>query len=241
VRRMTGQTSQCDPGNGLEQYKSLSFQLNNCLEGETSPLPVAVKNLTTVGVILEILHVGNGFKTESLKGREGLLTIVSQDDCVMNEVPGKILWTHKRDGEAGVTLGLELLEPLPLSVRQRLETTMAIGAKDMKVLWDYWDEIKEAAAPVESPEPVMSIPLVPDHTAGPDGQPDVVKGDNWWYWVGFGAILSGLGMQYPQSDYLGFAGLITMFLGSLVVAWKSIASMRQVSSSGSIDESRSQI
>lgn len=236
MRRMTGHTSQCDLENGLEPYKSLSFQVNNCLEGETSPFPVAVKNLTTVGVILEILHVGNGLKTESLKGREGLLTIVSQNDCVMNEVPGKILWTHKRDGEAGVTLGLELLEPLPLSVRQRLETTMAIGAKDMKVLWDYWDEIKEAAAPVESPELVMSSPSVPDHEAAVEGQTDVVgSGDNWWYWLGFGAILFGLGMQYPQSEYFGFLGLIAMFLGSLVIAWKSIASMRQVSSSGPVD------
>ena len=60
----------------------------------------------------------------------------------MVEVPGKILWTRNREGDAGVTLGLELLEPLSMPLRHALEANMAIGAKDMKVLWDYWDEIQ---------------------------------------------------------------------------------------------------
>jgi hypothetical protein len=246
VTTVTGQTSQSDPENGLEYYKSLFFELFKGVEEKASRLSVEVKNLTTVGAILEILHLDNGLKIESLKGREGLLKIIAQDDKVMTEVPGKILWaTRNRDGDAGVTLGLELLGPLPLSVRHMLEANMSIGAKDMKVLWDYWDEIQELAVLTELPEPVRSCASSPyNGKAGVrsalsayNGEADeeqvgTNRKDNWLYWLGFCAIISGLAMQFPQSEYLGFSGLIVMFLGSLMVAWKSILSMWQISSSG---------
>lgn len=232
---MTGPTSQLDPENCLESYKSLSFELLPGVEEEVSRLPVEVKNLTTVGVILEILHLENELTIESLKGREGLLKIIAQDNSIMIEVPGKILWTRNRDGDAGVTLGLELLGPLPLSVRHMLEANMSIGAKDMKVLWDYWDEIQETAAPTELPDQVKSVPLSLNHPAVDKGRIGTDRQDNWLYWVGFGAIIAGLAMQFFQSESLSFSGLIVMFLGSLMVAWKSIVSMWQISASGPAD------
>ncbi len=153
--------------------------------------------------------------------------------AIMIKVPGKILWTRNREGDSGITLGLELLEPLPLPVRHTLEANMSIGAKDMKVLWDYWDEIQESAGPAEIAEPVAPAILVQDNAARTRlrRQETVGKG-SWLYWVGFVAIICGLALQFPQSEYLGFSGLIVMFLGSLVVAWKSVTSMWQISSSG---------
>jgi hypothetical protein len=129
-----------------------------------------------------------------------------------------------------------------------LEANMSIGAKDMKVLWDYWDEIQETAVPTELPEQVTPVSLTPDMDAAVEEL--VLKPDkgaaaeepadpehraNRLYWFGFGAILSGLAMQFPQSEYLGFSGLIVMFFGSLMVAWKSILSMWQISSSSPAD------
>ena len=41
-----------------------------------------------------------------------------------------------------------------------------------------------------------------------DERADACNKGGWWYWFGFGAILSGLAMQFPQSEYLGFFGLL---------------------------------
>jgi hypothetical protein len=232
VTMRTGQTSQTDPGNCQDPYKSLSFQLFDEVGEETSHLSVAVKNLTTAGVILEILHPDNGLKYESLKGRQGLLTVITQNDGVTIEVPGKILWTRNHAGDSGITLGLELLQPLPLPVRQILEADMSIGAKDMKFLWDYWDEIQESAGPAEIAEPVAPAVFVQHDTDAIEREPENVGKGSWLYWFGFIAIICGLALQFPHSEYLGFSGLIVMFLGSLVVAWRSVISMWQISSAG---------
>jgi hypothetical protein len=238
VTMRTGQTFQTDPENCQDPCKSLSLQLYNEVGEEAGHLLVAVKNLTTAGVILEILHPDNGSKNESLKGREGLLTVMTQNDCAIIKVPGKVLWTRSHEGDRGVTLGLELLQPLPLPVRHILEADMAIGAKDMKFLWDYWDEIQESAGPpqiAESAEPaifVQDTAVALNHEPDSDCGPDNAGKGNWLYWVGFIAIICGIALQFPQSEFLGFPGLIVMFLGSLVVAWKSVMSMWQISSAG---------
>jgi len=229
---MMGQSSafQPDPANCLDPYKSLSFQLVNDVGEKTIHFPVIVKSLTTAGVILEILHLDNGFKRERLKGREGLFTIITQNDQIMIEVPGKILWTRNREGESGITLGLELLEPLSLPVRHTLEASMFIGAKDMKVLWDYWDEIQESAAPAEIAESEESPTFALENAVTPPKEVDGNVNGAVMYLVGLVAIISGLIMQFLQSEYLGFSGLVVMFLGSLVIGLKSMLSMWRVSS-----------
>jgi hypothetical protein len=238
VTMRTGQTFQTDPENCQDPCRSLSLQLYNEVGKEAGHLAVAVKNLTTAGVILEILHPDNGSKNENLKGREGLLSVMTQNDCGMIKVPGRVLWTRNHEGDGGVTLGLELLQPLPLPVRHILEADMAIGAKDMKFLWDYWDEIQESAGPPQLAEPAEPASFVQDNAVALNHEPDsdcgtdIAGKGNWLYWVGFIAIICGLALQFPQSESLGFPGLIVMFLGSLVVAWKSIMSMWQISSAG---------
>lgn len=247
VTAMTGQISQFNSENASELYKSLSLQLCNGGAEESSHLPVVVKNLTTDGVILEILHLESGLQTENLKGVEGQLKIIDQDDQVMIEIPGKILWTRNREGATGVTVGLELLGPIPLPVRQTLEAHMDIGAKDMKVLWDYWDEVQDSAISASPPNMEISVPAVltgtetcvpaaPEQSVGFNEQADTLTRKNWLYWAGFGGILSGLALQFSQSEYLGISGLAMMFLGSLLVAWKSIMSMRQLPSNDQLEK-----
>ena len=102
---MTGQISQFNSENASKLYQSMSLQLCNGGAEESSHHQVVVKNLTTDGVILEILHLESGLQTENLKGVEGQLKIIDQDDQVMIEIPGKILWTRNREGATGVTVG----------------------------------------------------------------------------------------------------------------------------------------
>jgi hypothetical protein len=239
VKTMTGQQSQGDLEKASESYPSLSLQFSSGLEKETRQLPVVVKNLTTVGVILEILHLESGLNTEGLKGGEGVFKIPAQDDQVMIEVPGKILWSRKREDTAGLTVGLELLGPLPLPVRQRLEAQMGIDATDMKVLWDYWDEIQESAGPADLAIPLPAVPATPDSVVDFQEQADTRGSHDWLYWLGFGGILAGLALQFPQSEDLGVSGLVAMFFGSMVIAWKSIMSMRQLPSAAPLKKGES--
>jgi hypothetical protein len=235
---MTGPISQLDPENTTELFKSLFFQIGDRSEADSSHLAVVVKNLTTGGAILDTHDLNGEINTDNFKGREGLLKVIALDDTVLIEVPGKILWTRNREDATGVTLGLELLAPLPLSIRQMLEAQMDIGARDMKVLWDYWDEIQVSGAAPPQPKEEISIPDELAHHADSQEKGKPSTNHNWLYGLGFGAILGGIALQYPDSDYLGFVGVIGMFLGSMVVAWKSIMSMRQLSSAGVVEEGR---
>jgi hypothetical protein len=173
VMTMTVAAAKGNWENGLESYKSLYFQLFEGSKGKAGHFPVAVKNLTTAGATLKILHLDNGYKTESLKGAKGFLQLIAQDDRVMVEIPGRILWTRNLEGEEGATLGLELLEPLPSPVRHMLEANMAIVSKDMKVLWDYWDEIKETPYQPAILEPASPVTVPVDNgvASGEEGRP----------------------------------------------------------------------
>jgi hypothetical protein len=224
-----GQISPTDSEDGLDHDNSLSLQLLDDTGEKVHRIPALVKNLTMTGVILDIPKPENGLRSDGLKGRESLLRLATQEEDYPIELPGRILWTRNHEDDRGLTLGLDLLEPMPLPIRQALEASMTIDAKDMKVLWDYWDEIQEAAVPADEPEPVSVVSPVPRVPKSPEASKEPRNGrGNILYWIGFSAILSGLAMQYGQSEHLGFIGLGIMFGGSIVVAWRSIISMWQM-------------
>lgn len=227
--------SQTELRDSRHAYQAFSFELGRGdVEGGQHFL-VAVKNITSTGVILELVDPPAGLDYDSLKGRAGNFTVLNQNDGIAVRIPGTILWHRGHDGDGGATLGLELLEPLPLPVRHTIEANMAIGARDMKVLWDYWDEIQAGGGSEEVAEAAAPAEFQPE-TVVPESEPQERSGNgNWVYLVGFGAILSGLAMQFPQSEALGLVGLAVMFFGSLVVAWKSVMSMWQVAAPGPVD------
>ena len=146
VTKMLEDVSQSDH---LDPEPLMSLQLFDAPDGEASQLAVTVKNLTTTGVILASQHQDISAKTETLKGREGLLLIEITPGSELAKIPGKILWTRNHEDNESVTLGLEILEPLSSPLRHALEASMSIGAQDMKVLWDYWDEIQEKTSTAE--------------------------------------------------------------------------------------------
>lgn len=235
---MTEPTPQSEPLPSRHPDFHLSLQLFDAAGEETCHVPVIVKNLTTGGVVLEVLESLNQPADNYLKGSQGFLLGNGDHDGLLIKVPAKVLWTKKHDEENVATLGLELLKPLPLSMRHALEDNLAVGAKDMKVLWDYWDEMRQETTPeqlVAAPSPAADMPTTPDAiplpAESPQAEPNHASG--WIYGVGFAAILTGVALQYPQSEQLAFTGLVVMFLGSLVVAGKSLSSMWQIFSSQS--------
>lgn len=242
---MTVQTVQSEPGMSQQTALQLSLQVFDKAGEEACHLPVTVKNLSTGGLVLEIPETADILADDELKGLQGFLLGGADHNGLSIKVPAKILWTRKHGEESVATLGLELLKPLPLSMRHALEDNLAIGSRDMKVLWDYWDEIREDASPklaVElapatlaaekesAPEEPAPNTLAPLDDSAPAVKPQSTAPSSgaWLYLVGFGAIVIGMVLQYPQSEQLAFSGLVVMFLGSLVVAGKSLTSMWQV-------------
>jgi hypothetical protein len=220
----------------LDPEPLLSLQILDDTGGEEAHLAVTVKNLTMTGVILDSQHQDTQAKTDMLKGREGLLLIEVTPGSELAKIPGKILWTRNHEDNGAVTLGMEIVEPLPASLRHALEANMAIGAKDMKVLWDYWDEIQEESNVAEATEVQNVFPLAETPEISP-GEAEAEDGGNWLYWLGFGVILAGLAMQLPEMEYLGFCGIGMMFGGSALVAWKSIMSIREVPAARPVNRS----
>ncbi len=244
---MTEPTAQSQPGQNRLPAFHLSLQLFQTTGEEAFHLAVTVKHLTTAGVVLELLEPPDGFFDDNLKGLQGFLLGNGDHDGLLVKVPTKILWTKKHEEDTAATVGLELLKPLPLSMRHALEDDLAGGAKDMRVLWDYWDEMQQdsgpealEAAPTSVPvKPVAPTPVAPQASPTPAASPPAAaqSSGGWVYLVGFAAIVIGVAMQYPQSEQMAFSGLVVMFLGSIVVAGKSLSSMWQLSSSHS-SESR---
>jgi hypothetical protein len=226
VMMMLEQNLQSGRQNSLSFENSLCLQVVNKFGEEVDQFSLAVKTLTTTGVILNIQQLENNCKTEICKGRDVLFKVYSADIGGMVELPGKILWTRNNEDDTALTLGLELLDPLPPSIRNILEGNMSTGAKDMKLLWDYWDETKKTMNSSDLSEPVDSV-LVISKACAVSEKPEIRISRNgfWIYWLGFGTILSGLAMQLPQSEYISFSGLVIMFGGSLTLAWKSVISL----------------
>lgn len=223
---MTEQTTQAETANNHHTFLSLAFQILDQSGEETCQLPVAVKNLTTAGVVLEVAEPTACLLEDYHKGSQGFLLGSNHDDSLAVKVPAKILWTRQRDEATAATLGLELLKPLPQSMRHTLEDNLAFGSRDMRLLWDYWDELQAA----DDPEPPAPAPPPLVDQTGPlpaDPQPAARNSSALPYWAGFGAIVTGIALQYPQSEQLAFSGLVVMFLGSLVVAGKSLTCVWQ--------------
>lgn len=240
---MTEPTTPSHPGPSRPPAFHLSLQLFETTGEEVCHLPVTVKNLTTGGAVLELLESADILVDDHLKGLQGFLLGNGDRDGLLVKVPAKILWTKKHEADTAATLGLELLKPLPLSMRHALEDNLASGARDMKVLWDYWDEMQQDAAsdalevaltPMAA-RPVAATAAATKANPTSIARPPVATQNSggWIYLVGFGAIVIGVALQYPQSEQLAFSGLVVMFLGSLVVAGKSLSSMWQIFSSHS--------
>jgi hypothetical protein len=228
VMMMLEQEVQSDRQNCHNLETPIFLQLLNDLGERSGQLSVAVKTLATTGVILDIQHLGDVLINDMYKGQNVLLQVYSADGGGQVELPGKILWIRNNSEAVTGTLGLELLGPLPLSIRHALENSMSIGAKDMKVLWDYWDETNDTVTAADLSEASSFFPNPEACEAFEELESSIGKEHNWAYWIGFATILSGLAMQLPQSEYLGLYGLLMMFGGSLAVAWKSVMRMRHI-------------
>lgn len=161
---------------------------------EALRVPVVVRNLSTGVVILEVKFPGFLAGEANLQpgGRKPRLALSAEGDEGRINIQGKLLWTRFTEGNRPkVILGMELVNP-NLKARQFLEDQISHTSKDLKGLWNRWDQAYNSEAP----------------------------SDKKLYWVGMALLGSGMALQLTGNMTLKVSGWILWFLGSLSVAWK---------------------
>jgi hypothetical protein len=171
-------------------------------EGEAAlRVPVVVQNLTAGVVTLEAIYPQGSTSWENLKGHTGNLRLRFKGGEEPIDIKGRLIWS-KLAGEGGkqLTLGLELDKPT-LTVRKILGDLIPHTSKDLKSLWDRWDQAN--ASPKS------------DHL----GQA--------LYLLGMLLLFGGLALQLAGNKSYQLFGWVLWFFGSLAVAGKSLWSLWQ--------------
>jgi len=201
-------------------------------QGEAVPLAVRIKSLSARGVILTGQLSSAGDLPD--KGQAATIHLPAQENGGLTHIRTTLLWT--RPGEAGedqVLLGLALDES-NLKTRQALEAYLPQYPKDLKGLWDHWDQVQEdltQSSPVVLPLARPGIPPAPTCQAAPaasaakaDGRPSS-SADLPIYLVGLGAGAAGLGLYTLGPDSYQVFGAILAIYGSLTMAGRSLWTM----------------
>ncbi len=222
---MSSETSGATGATRLQPATTETDRLMLAIPGPTSQeditLTATVKNLSTTGIILETCAGDLPGSPEAVKGKDAAIVLPANLHSEMAYLAGKILWARGEDGS--YTVGLDFTEPLPTGVRRTLESQMEIASKDIKELWDQWDQIHGRRQPAP-PAITAAAPATPLKTTADKAGEEVedAGAGRSTYWVGFGVIAAGAAMQFIGPDYLKFSGLVLIIYGSALVALKSI-------------------
>jgi hypothetical protein len=167
----------------------------------TFRVPVVVQNLIAGVVTLEAVYPQAArMGWENFNGRTGNLRLRFRGGEEPVEISGKLTWSRF----AGVngrqlTLGLELARPT-LTARKILGDLIPHPARDIKSLWDRWDQAYTLPRPSRTDQKI--------------------------YMLGMILLLSGVACQLGNNSQQ-LIGWVLWFFGSLAVAGKSFWSILQ--------------
>lgn len=164
-------------------------------EGPSLQFPVLVKSLSAGGVILEAYQPPVILDPANLQGRPGTIRPASGNG--IPEIAGTVQWARLEGSGPDFFLGLELADPT-VETRRVLEAHLPITTRDLKELWDRWDQVQNPAPAVAS--------------ASSQGI----------YLVCLGAVLGGVALCFLGPENMNFFGLLLIIYGSLTLAVKSV-------------------
>lgn len=181
--------------------KSLWIEVTGPAGGNPLRFSASVKNLSGKVVTIEVERAWSGIKWEGLCGQEVNLYL----ETAPGEEPLEIGVTVSRvrflaDRLNRLAMVLELVRPTP-EVQEALKDQMLHSPKDIKELWERWDQVK-------------------------DNSPSIWA-ENKVYFVGLGVLAAGTALQFASLNSLRLFGYLLMFCGSLAIGSKSWRSLRQ--------------
>lgn len=170
--------------------------------GAPHHFPVTVQNLAGGVVTLEVKSPWSMADWENLRGRRGHLRLHPGGTEEALEVKGTLTWTKDSgDGRSRLWVGMELAQTDPIT-HKLLADQIPHTHKDIKGLWERWDQNLERPAEAQTHQKV--------------------------YRAGLGLLLGGLACQLAGTPSYQFFGWILWFCGSLAVAGQILWSMRQI-------------
>jgi len=201
------------------------------------PLPVNLKSLSARGVILAARPVDDSSLDQILEGRQAKLHLPADGNGGLSHIHTRVLWTRlPEDVEGEVLVGLALEEP-NLRTRQSLEAHLPQYPRDLKNLWDHWDQMQEeraaaatvalAAAPVMPTPAPLRPPVESVRQQGQrEGEANTTPGSDMpIYLVGLGSVGAGVSLYFLGPDSYQMFGAILAVYGSLSIAGKSVWTM----------------
>ncbi len=164
-------------------------------------VPVLVQNLTAGVVTLEAIYPQASMSWENLNGHTGNLRLRFKGGEEPIDIRGKLTWVRFA-GEGGrqLTLGLELDQPT-LTARKILGDLIPHTSKDIKSLWERWDQAYTNPRPANLHQK--------------------------FYLLGMILLFGGVAFQLAGSKSYQLFGWVLWFFGSLAVAGKSLWSIWQ--------------
>ena len=159
-------------------------------------IPVFIRNLSTGGVTLTVTHPWNIPDWDRYRGEDCVLRMEDPGGGEPVNIRAKITWTRfGGTGQPPLSLGLQLIKP-PVEAITRLSNLLPHTSKDIKELWDRYDQVRESP-----------------------GNTDWV---HHGYIAGLVLLLAGLVLQFASSPSYKVYGWVFWLLGSLGIVAKII-------------------
>jgi hypothetical protein len=105
-------------------------------------IPVTVQNFMADLLTLKVTQTMNWVEWEALPGHDSHLRLPKSKAGESETIPGKVSWIKTSGPEgASIFLGMEVSQP-SAEVQKLLEDQVLYTPKDMKDLWQQWDQVQ---------------------------------------------------------------------------------------------------
>ncbi len=177
----------------------LSLVVNGPAGGEPVRVPVTIASLSATGALLKCATGEKSLELMPGAGREARLLVPPGKGAAGLEVKGRLSWVRPGGcSGADCLVGFELQEP-GVEVRRILENRMEIYPRDLKELWDSWDELQRR----------RPLPMAEQAA----------------YLVGVGAMAAGTALYLAGPESLRLYGSVLALYGCVMMAAKSLWAM----------------
>ncbi|MBM4301318.1 MAG: hypothetical protein FJ121_07275 [Deltaproteobacteria bacterium] len=159
-------------------------------------IPVLIQNLSMGGVTLAVTNPWGIADWDRYHGEDCVLRVKNFGGREVFNIKAKIAWTKfGGKGQPPLSLGLHMVKP-PGEALRRLSNLLTHTSKDIKELWDRYDQVRETP-----------------------GQSRLVR---YGYIAGLVLLTGGLALQLTGPPAYKIYGWVLWLLGSLGIAGKII-------------------
>jgi hypothetical protein len=173
-----------------DAFKNRAFKAAMILQidrpGEETPLrfPAVIRNLAAGVATLEVNNPWTILDWETLKGREGRLSLLTESGKV-TDLRATINWARYRvqgQDSGDLNLSLQLADPDP-AAQELLSAYISHTSEDIKGFWNQWDQAQVSRAPKTPPVTKIVLAVLALLLTGLALQLSGATGAKLWGWL----------------------------------------------------------